>query len=304
MKTNPTGRTGDSTIRLRDGRRLAMLSVGKSNGTPIFHFHGNGSSRLEIVTVQSVAERLGMRLIGLDRPGIGGSDERRSYRLLDWPDDVVEVADQLGIDHFAVEGLSGGAPFALVCAYKIPHRLTACGLISPATGPFIQQAGSFALRSEVWTLVHFPWLVRALFRLSVRLSGSDEASLEKKLVRAGARLGEADHHLLDRPEIRKAFAQATAESLRQAADAGTSDGIVYSRPWGFQVEAITFENLFLWQGVQDPVMPAAAARLLAQALPHCAATFYPDEGHLSTFVNHAQDIWKALRAAREQPTSQ
>jgi pimeloyl-ACP methyl ester carboxylesterase len=304
MMTNATGKSGDSIIRLRDGRRLAILEVGKSDGSPIFHFHGNGSSRLEALTVQAEAEHLGVRLICLDRPGIGGSDERRGYRLLDWPDDVVDVADQLGIEHFAVESLSGGAPFALVCAYKIPHRLTACGLISPVTGPFIQQAGSFALRSEVWMLVHLPWLVRALFRLSMHLSGSDEASIEKKLVRAGARLGAADHQLLSLPEIRKAFAQATAESLRQAADAATKDGIVYSRPWGFQIEAITFENLFLWQGEQDPIMPAAAARLLAQALPHCTATFYPNEGHLSTFVNHAQDIWKALGTEREQSTEQ
>ncbi len=143
-------------------------------------------------------------------------------------------------------------------------------------------------------LVHVPWLVRALFRLSMRLSGSDEASLEKKLVRAGARLGVADQQVLDIPEVRKAFAQATAECFRQAADAATSDGLVFSRPWGFQVEAVTFERVFLWQGEQDRVMPAAAARLLAQTLPHCTATFYPDEGHLSTFVNHAQDIWKAL----------
>jgi pimeloyl-ACP methyl ester carboxylesterase len=230
--TNATGRPGDSTIRLRDGRRLQSLEIGKSDGSPIFHFHGNGSSRLEVLTVQAAAERLGVRLICLDRPGIGGSDERRGYRLLDWPDDVVEVADQLGIERFAVEGFSGGAPFALACAYKIPHRLIACGLISPATGPFIKLAGSFALRSEVWMLVHVPWLVRVLFRLSMRFSGSDEASLEKKLVRAGARLGETDQQLLRIPAIRKAFAKATAESLRQAADAGTSDGIVYSRPLG------------------------------------------------------------------------
>jgi pimeloyl-ACP methyl ester carboxylesterase len=304
MKTNPTGRTGDTAINLRDGRRLAILEVGKSEGFPIFHFHGNGSSRLEVLTVQAVAERLGIRLICLDRPGIGGSDERRGYRLLDWPDDVVEVADQLGIERFAVEGFSGGAPFALACAYKIPHRLNACGLISPATGPFLQQAGSFALRSEVWMLVHVPWLVRALFRFSMRLSGSDEASIEKKLVRAGARLGEADHQLLGNESIRKAFAQATAESLRQAADAATKDGLVYSKPWGFQAETITFEHLFLWQGEQDRVMPTAAARLLAQVLPHCTATFYPNEGHLSTLVNHAQEIWKALSTTREQSNEQ
>jgi pimeloyl-ACP methyl ester carboxylesterase len=286
--------TTDSTIRLRDGRRLQYMEVGKIDGSPIFHFHGNGTSRLEVLTVASAAESLGVRLIGLDRPGIGRSDAKAGYRLLDWPDDVVEVADQLGIERFAVEGLSGGGPFALSCAYKIPQRLTACGLISPATGPFIRKAGPPSLRAEVWMLVRLPWLVRALFRFSMRLSGSDEASIEKKLVRAGARLGEADHQLLGTSEIRKAFAQATVESFRQGADASTKDGMVFSRPWGFQVEEITFEKIFLWQGEQDRIMPGALARLLVQALPHCTATFYPDEGHLSTFVNHAQDIWKAF----------
>ena len=284
----------DSSIRLRDGRTLGMASVGKADGPPIFHCHGNGSSRLEVLAVAEAAERLGVRLVSLDRPGIGRSDPRPGYRLLDWPDDVVKVADQLGIERFAIEGLSGGSPFALACAYRIPQRLMGCSLISPATGPFLRLAGSVAQRSEVWMLVHFPWLVRALFRLSLRLSGSDEASFEKKLLRAGARLGAADQQVLDIPEVRKAFAQAAAECFRQAADAGTSDGLVFSRPWGFPVEAVTFERVFLWQGEQDRVMPAAAARLLAQALPHCTATFYPDEGHLSTFVNHAPDIWKAL----------
>jgi len=273
-----------------------VASVGKTDGFPIFHFHGNGTSRLEVLTVQSAAESLGVRLIGLDRPGIGRSDARADYRLLDWPDDVVEVADQLGIERFAVEGLFGGGPFALACAYKIPQRLVACGLISPAIVPFIRKAGPPSLRAEVWMLVHLPWLVRALFRFSMRFSGSDEASIEKKLVRAGARLGVADQQVLDIPEIRKAFAQATAECFRQATDAATKDGLVYSRPWGFQVEAITFEQMFLWQGEQDRVMPTAAARLMAQALPHCTATFYPNEGHLSAFVNHVQDIWKALTA--------
>ncbi len=298
MMIQAPGRPENSFIRLRDGRRLQSLEIGKSEGFPIFHFHGNGSSRLELLTVQAAAATFEVRLICLDRPGIGGSDQRPGYRLLDWPDDVVEVADQLGIDRFAVEGFSGGAPFALACAYKIPQRLLACGLISPATGPFLQQAGSFALRSEVWMLVHAPWLVQALFRLSTRLSGSDEASIEKRLLHAGERLGAADRRLLDNETVRKALARATAESLRQARDAATKDGLVYSRPWGFQVEAIPYQNLFLWQGEQDSVMPAAAARLLAHALPHCTATFYPNEGHLSTLVNHAQEIWKTLGSVR------
>lgn len=92
------------------------------------------------------------------------------------------------------------------------------------------------------------------------------------------------------------MARATVESYRQGADAGTRDGLLFSRPWGFEAEAIPFEKLFLWQGEQYRVMPAAAARLLAEALSHCASTFCPDEGHLSTLVQHVQEIWAALSA--------
>jgi pimeloyl-ACP methyl ester carboxylesterase len=149
-------------------------------------------------------------------------------------------------------------------------------------------------------LTHLSWLVRALFRLSMQVSGADVASIEKRLVRAGARLGAVDQQVLADGVIRKAFAQATAESLRQARDAATQDGIVYSRPWEFQVETIKGPPLFLWQGEQDRVMPTAAARFLVQALPQCSATFYSQDGHLSTFVNHAQEIWKALSTTSER----
>lgn len=149
----------DATLRLRDGRALGYVEVGKHDGVPILHFHGNGTSRLEVLVVAAAAERLAVRLIGLDRPGIGRSAARTDYRRLDWPADVAEVADQVGLERFAVEGLSGGGPYALACADHIPQRLTACGLISPAAGPFIKQAGTAALRAAVWMVVHLPgWL--------------------------------------------------------------------------------------------------------------------------------------------------
>jgi poly(3-hydroxyalkanoate) synthetase len=66
------------------------------------------------------------------------------------------------------------------------------------------------------------------------------------------------------------------------------------QPWGFRVEEITFEKLFVWHGEQDRIMPVAPVRLLVQNLPHCMATFYPDEGHFSTLANHAQEILSTL----------
>ncbi len=114
------------------------------------------------------------------------------------------------------------------------------------------------------------------------------------LVRYAARLGRADQQLLSDPEIRGAIARALAESFRQGPAANLELVLTEIRPWGFQVEQVTFQKMFLWHGEQDHIMPVAPARLLAQALPHCTATFYPDEGHFSTLANHAQDIWTSL----------
>ena len=290
--------TMDSTLRLRDGRAVGVATVGTSDGFPIFHCHGSGSSRLEAALLAAAAAAQGVRLIALDRPGIGLSDPRPGYRLLDWPNDVVEVADQLGIERFAVEGLSAGGPFALACACTIPHRLAACGLISTISHPdLIRKAGprSITERALWWLAAHAPRLVLLYARLVQRATGSDAASIERYLVRYAARLGSADQRLLSDPEIRGAIARAMAESFRQGPAANLelvlAEGI---RPWGFQVEQVTFERMFLWHGEQDRIAPVAPARLLAQALPHCTATFYPDEGHFSTLANHAQDIWTSL----------
>lgn len=284
----------DSTIKLSDGRRLQYLQIGEESGVPVFHFHGQGSSRFEALIVADQADALGLRLVCFDRPGIGLSDPKKGYKLLDWPSDMVEAADQLGIGRFAVEGLSGGGPFALACAYEIPNRLTACALISPFTGSFLSKAASKDLRAGVWMLAHLPWLALAIVRISTSFAGTDVSSVERSLLKNGRRGGEPDEKMLGNSEVRKAFAKALSEGFRQGRDAPAKDGLFFARPWGFRAEEVALDNMFLFQGEQDHILPAADARLLAQALPRCRATFYPDDGHFSTFVNHVQDIWKVL----------
>lgn len=87
------------------------------SGIPIFHFHGHPSSRLEIRLFDQNSKKFGVHIIGVDRPGIGLSDFKPEFTLLDWPDDIVELADHLGLEKFVVEGISGGGTFALACAY-------------------------------------------------------------------------------------------------------------------------------------------------------------------------------------------
>jgi pimeloyl-ACP methyl ester carboxylesterase len=288
----------ESAIQLRDGRKLGYLEVGPSGGTPLIHCHGNPSSRLETLLLAEQAILQGVRLIGFDRPGIGRSDPKPGFGLLDWPDDVAEAADQLGIERFTVSGLSGGGPFALACAYKIPERLTACGLIS-AVPPveYIVRASSPGTRIAYGLLERLPSrLFRALVRRTMgQAARSTVAETEQRLLRNAQRLGVGDHIILRQPEIRRIYAETAVESYRQGAQANVEEALILGKRWPFHVDEIRFDKIFLWHGEQDRIMPVAPARLFAQALPRCQAMFFPDTGHLSTVVAHADDIVGALR---------
>jgi pimeloyl-ACP methyl ester carboxylesterase len=74
---------GETTIQLGDGRKLSYREVGPSTGTPLIHCHGNPSSRLETLLLAEQAILQGVRLIGFDRPGIGRSDPKPGFGLLD-----------------------------------------------------------------------------------------------------------------------------------------------------------------------------------------------------------------------------
>ena len=55
-------------------------------------------------------------------------------RLVDWPGDVVQLADHLGIERFSVMGISGGGPHAAVCAALLAERVR-CAAIVSGVGP-------------------------------------------------------------------------------------------------------------------------------------------------------------------------
>jgi pimeloyl-ACP methyl ester carboxylesterase len=282
-----------NAIRLRDGRNLAYIEVGNPDGPPVFYFHGHGSSRLEVLLLAEQASLAGVRLIAFDRPGIGRSDPNSGDLLLSWPGDVAEAANQLGIHQFAVAGMSAGGPYALSCACKIPYRLKACGLISALPPPeLILKAGSIWMRFAWWLGIRSPDVFRVGLRLALSDSAPTPGEEDKRLLRMAVWVSKADRELIRNSELRATFARATAESNRQGGAANRAEIERLIRPWGFPLEQITVEKLFLWHGEEDRVVSVAAARLLAKKLPRCRSFFYPGEGHFSVIMRHTQEIFR------------
>ena len=120
----------NQSITLSDGRSLGFQRLGDPDGCPLFFFHGTPGSRLVLSQNDRIAQIPGLHLILPERPGYGLSDPKPGRVLLDWPNDVVELADYLGLDSFAVAGESGGGPHALACAYRLADRVTKALVLS------------------------------------------------------------------------------------------------------------------------------------------------------------------------------
>ncbi|OGO50594.1 MAG: hypothetical protein A2148_04950 [Chloroflexi bacterium RBG_16_68_14] len=287
-----TERPGN-VLTLKDGRRLGYAEYGDPNGKPLFYFHGMPGSRLEGELADAAAKKLGVRVIATDRPGYGRSDFRRGRTFLDWPRDVVELADALNIKRFAVAGVSGGGPYVAVCALKIPERLTAAGIIAgnrPFDQPDAKDGMSSTLRMLFGLAKRFPWLIR----LPMAVQSFATRHFVDRLMPAWVRsLPEPDQVAMKRPEIMAIFKRDTIEAFHSGSRGAAWETLMYARPWGFRLEEITME-VHLWQGEQDKNVPPSMGRYQAGAIPNCRATFYPDEGHISLVVDHMEEILGSL----------
>ena len=130
------------TIVLPDGRHLGFAEYGDPAGQPVFHFHGSAGSRLDRPAGESILWKQGIRFISVERPGHGLSDFQSNRRLVDWPKDVSELADQLDLKAFYIEGWSAGGPHALACACFLPDRVKAVALI--ASGAPMKRDGALS----------------------------------------------------------------------------------------------------------------------------------------------------------------
>lgn len=97
------------TITQPDGRRLALADYGDPAGEPMLYMHGTPSCHLEVMAfgLDGIAARLGLWLIAIDRPGMSDSPFQTDRRVLDWPNDVTALTEQLSLQRFAVLGYSG-----------------------------------------------------------------------------------------------------------------------------------------------------------------------------------------------------
>ncbi len=281
--------TTDNIFHLRDRRVLGYAEYGDPTGTPVFFFHGLPGSRRQRHPDDSIAIELGAHIITIDRPGYGFSDFQPGRTLLDWPDDVAQLADALNIQRFAAIGLSGGGPYLLSCAYKMPERITSATVISgmgPVDSPEGMKGMMVSMRLGLGIAPRVPWgFVRLALDPVVKMISRNPLGV-KKLVPSSA--PEADKKAFARPDIQEVDRQDLYEAYRNGAQGAFWEVVLLATPWGFRLEDI-HKKIYLWHGEEDTTVPQHMGRYVARALSDCKSKFYPGEGH-TLMYNYWREI--------------
>jgi len=283
----------DRFLGLPDGRSLGYTEFGDPLGLPVFGFHGTPGSRFMFRLAHEPARRLGLRIIAPDRPGFGLSDYQENRTLADWTKDVRALAGKLGLDRFAVAGISGGGPYVAACAALLPENVTTAALISPV-GPLHSPEGPDNLPpAQIVTfrlLPHITPATRGAFSLGRLMFMNASDTMYQMIMR---RAGAADEHILLRPEVRKNLLAGVIEGFRPGVQGVVEEMRLFAKPWNIPFEAIQ-ARVLLWQGAADNNVPVAASLRLAEIIPGCELFRIEGAGHYWIF-DHMEEVLVAIK---------
>jgi pimeloyl-ACP methyl ester carboxylesterase len=213
---------------------------------------------------------LGIRLIVYDRPGYGGSDRMPGRTVAHAADDVQDLADELGIERFAVVGRSGGAPHALACAALLPERVTrAAALVSLAPRDLMGDDAWYrgmSQRNTTWYRAAERGLAAYTERVSAPMA-LIRADPDKHLPYEDPEMPPSDRAVVADYGIKVMLSENFLEGLRNSSFGWIDDTLALVGPWGFDPARITGPAL-LWHGMKDVYCPVSHSQWLARRIPN------------------------------------
>ena len=275
----------EGRVRVREGRILGVAEFGPARAEQsVVWFHGTPGARRQVPEpARRMADERGIRILGIDRPGVGLSTPHRYDHLVDFTTDLEIALDRLGVDRFATVGLSGGAPYALAAAYALADRVPTVGILGgvvPSGGEEGTGGGLVSLATRLKPmlgLVAEPagGLLTTFMRVA-RPIGSPALDLYARLAPA------SDRAVLRTPEHKEMFLDDLLNSGRHGMRAALYDAILFTRWWGFSVQEVQARVVW-WQGDADNIVPLAHAEHIVPLLPHGELRVQPGGGHLGGF---------------------
>ena len=265
-------------VSTRDGRTLAYLEVGDPQGPLVIHNHGGPSSRFEARLLAGAASKNRLRLVCVERPGMGQSSRQKTRSYSGWADDMVTIANALGYRAFGVTGWSEGGPWALAAAaYIDPARLRHISSIA---------GGSYGTFGNNWAAQYLSKIdafggalalrFRPGFRLMYASLGLTAEYFRNSFVKQLRKsVNDYDRQILLRPQVATTFGDAWAECFAHGSDGLVRDAELLYRSWAFDVSTID-RRVHMWQGLDDRLVPDPINKAVADRMP--GSVWHPVEG--------------------------
>jgi pimeloyl-ACP methyl ester carboxylesterase len=281
----------ERVIETADGRILAVQEAGDPEGQPVLVHNGTPNSRhLYRPNARDAAER-GLRLIGYDRPGYGGSTPQPGRTHASCAADVRTICGALGIERLGIWGISGGGAHALACAALLPDL--AVGVASLAG-------------LAPWGAEGLDWLDGMGqdnlddFQLLMADKAASRAKMEKDreemLAATAADLNKALETLLTPTdaavltgELAEYLAFSGHEGLAPGSEGWWEDGEAQAGAWGFDVADISVPVMVM-HGREDKFVPFGHGQWLAAHIPGVEARLLDHDGHLTLLQNRIPEV--------------
>jgi pimeloyl-ACP methyl ester carboxylesterase len=286
MTTSPVAAAREHEIATPDGRRLHAYEAGDPGGELVVVHHGTPCSGVLAPWWAEDAAGRGIRLVGYDRPGYGGSDRHPGRSIADVAADVAVIADHFGAARLRTWGVSGGGPHALACAALLPDRVIAAATLA-SVAPYRADGLDWLDGMGQDNLDEFGAAEAGEGALRPFLAGASAG-----LLAAGPQgLADEMRSILGAPDVAVLSGEVAAfmyrwltDGQQAGIDGWLDDDLAFVRDWGFDLAAIRVPLLVL-QGRHDLMVPYAHGGWLAEHIPTVTARLTDHDGHLTLITD-------------------
>lgn len=253
---------------------LEFTRAGAPDGFPVLLHHGLAGSAYVDPDAAEVAAGHGLDVISVARPGYGRSEPVVMESISQWHTLVEPLLDALGVDRYAVWGISAGAPYSYSLAAAHPQRVAAVAITSGlghiADPRVVEMYDDQSRQAFAYFRDSDPDAVREYWQQSMSTS------------LAAQEPGSKWHDLL-------------VSSLAHECAGPGREAVLQQRPWGFTFTDIV-APVRLWHSREDPMVPFATAEAIRDALPGAELRIQQSPEHLVSEQSTAEamDFLKAV----------
>jgi pimeloyl-ACP methyl ester carboxylesterase len=233
------------------------------------------------------AKRLGLFVIGYDRPGYGGSTAQPGRTIADHAADLTAIASHLQITQLATVGFSGGGSHAVASAVLLPDLVVASVAFCPPR-PIETPSVGLTAEEEVNPQPIFD-----------PLAARPPLEQEREEILAITQEGILEVNLAfpEKQRVSTAFLDFHYGSMKAAIQPGAEGPLedirAYFTPWGLDLNANRIP-IAIWHGKADATVSYTHGEWLAENTPHAEIHLTETDSHRSIFENSYDEAMEWL----------